>query len=200
MHDNPTQPQRQRRPCAIKECEAPAVTRGWCNKHYTRWKRHGDPLACAFDTPVIERFMAKVHKETGGCWLWQAHGDVGGYGRFKFDRRDRLAHVVAYTLFVGPVPDGLQVDHTCHNQSDCPGGVTCVHRRCVNPEHLEAVTPQVNTLRGQTIAAAYAARSHCDRGHPLAGENLRIDAKGGRVCRTCNREKQRKAWSTKEAA
>jgi hypothetical protein len=123
-----------------------------------------------------ERFWAKVEKGEG-CWLWRGSLTRDGYGQLRFAGRTHQAHRVAYTLLVGAIPDGLSLDHLCR-----------VHR-CVNPAHLEAVTPTENTMRGETITAEYLARTHCPKGHPFSGSNL-VLRKEGRVCRTCNNERQ----------
>ena len=119
-------------------------------------------------------FWAKVlHQGESDCWPWGAYRNRDGYG-YYFANRFMAAHRIAYMLTVGPIPDGLQIDHLCRN------------RACCNPAHMEVVTPRVNCLRGQTVAARNAAKTHCKRGHPLAGENL-ITRWDGRRCRTCNR-------------
>lgn len=89
-----------------------------------------------------------------GCWEWTGQVNHKGYGvlyqRPGYRPRNRKAHRVVYELLVGPIPTGKQLDHQCHNQDkSCPGGVTCRHRRCVNPGHLEPVTPKINTGRGR---------------------------------------------------
>lgn len=136
-------------------------------------------MAGALRLTVADRFWTKVRK-TEGCWEWTACL-AHGYGRFGVGRRARPAHVVAYELVIGPVPVGLDLDHLCRN------------RRCVRPDHLEPVTRRVNLLRGQTIAAAHAAKTHCPNGHPYSGSNLAVFAqKYGmmRRCRQCDRERQ----------
>lgn len=113
------------------------------------FKKHG---------PWQERFWRKVQK-TDACWLWLACLDSAGYGRFSIVRERSYAHQLAYSELHGPIPDGLELDHVCHsNDPSCPGG-PCVHRRCVNPAHLEAVTHRVNTLRGQGYYAKSARAS-----------------------------------------
>lgn len=126
---------------------------------------------------VVARFWAKVDRNgPGGCWLWTAATAVG-YGHFSWGphsaRKQVKAHRLAYELLVGPIPDGLTIDHLCR--------VT----RCVNPAHLEPVTMRVNTLRGYGPSAINARRTRCIRGHRLSGDNLIIDWAGRRQCRTC---------------
>lgn len=130
--------------------------------------------------PVEPRFSAKVHK-TETCWLWTAWIERNGYGRFWLDGRQQGAHRVAYELHVGPIPEGLEIDHLCRV------------RHCVNPEHLEPVTPAEN-MRRSTVAEAARERArqttHCAKGHPYDEENTYFDSKG-RNCLTCKKANAR---------
>lgn len=119
--------------------------------------------------------------DTTGCWVWQLarNGAGGGYGVMRNGGRQQPAHRVYYERLVGPIPEGLVIDHLCRNHA------------CVNPAHLEPVTPRINVLRGETIVAANAAKTHCQNGHPFDAENTRILTSGSRRCRTCQREWQR---------
>ena len=144
------------------------------------------------------------------CWPWQQYITPKGYGKFTLAGCQTGAHRAAYLLFVGPLAPGMQVDHVCHNSDkSCPGGDSCQHRRCVNPAHLEAVTGQVNTARGRTIAAANAAKEHCDSGHEFTPGNTYIMPDGCRACRRCRddaaardrtRKKARQAPDEREEA
>src|ERR1035437_6893898 len=106
---------------------------------------------------MIARFWAKVDK-TEDCWNWTAHTDGMGYGQLAKPGQHGglvVAHRFAYELLVGPIPEGLQLDHLCRN------------RACVNPDHLEPVTRRVNILRGVGFGAVNAKKTECPRGHPL---------------------------------
>lgn len=132
--------------------------------------------------PVIDRFMNKIRTDgSTGCWIWMAGFKSEGYGGFGKER----AHVVAYRLFKGPIPSGLVIDHLCRNHS------------CVNPQHLEAVTQQVNVLRGEGIAAKRAKQTHCVNGHEFSPGNLYF-YRGYRFCRICRKAKSLR-WARKNA-
>jgi len=130
---------------------------------------------------VKERFLEKV-KKSGTCWNWDASIRRGGYGRFTINGKSVVAHRFSYELLIGPIPEGMQLDHLCRN------------RKCVNPDHLEPVTLQENLRRGEgnkkaTIAAAKKrmSKKYCKRGHPYDSINTYIRPDGGRDCRTCAR-------------
>jgi hypothetical protein len=127
-------------------------------------------------------FVAKIDATSAtGCWNWTGHVTIYGYGQFWNGERKVYAHRHSYETFVGPIPEGLDIDHLCRN------------RRCVNFLHMEPVTRQVNLLRGETFPAARAAQTHCFRGHSLSEDNLYITpSTGSRQCQICRKENYRR--------
>lgn len=105
----------------------------------------------------IERFFwLRVREVRGGCWEWLGALDKDGYGKFRFRGWSARAHRVAYELFVGE-PKSMSLDHLCHNEDKtCAGGKGCLHRRCVNPGHLELVLPKENKRRALGLSLSDA--------------------------------------------
>lgn len=141
-----------------------------------------------------EKFYKYISKDpVSGCWLWLGHKNRRGYGTFYVSRLTFKGHLKAhrwvYERFVGPISDGLEIDHLC-----------CVSS-CVNPEHLEPVTHDENIRRGvergsfsgngQSFVRYQGSKTHCPSGHPYSGENLHIyiksDGSAARICLACRR-------------
>src|SRR5687768_15533515 len=131
------------------ECRRPSRTglaRGRCNSCYKRFRKAAMkdgtfvPLPRR-SRPPLERLLQKVTPGPNGCWIFTGAVSKEGYGYFTISAHERaLAHRVSYRMFNGEIPEGHQVDHTCHNQDpSCRSGDPCFHRRCINPSHLEAV-------------------------------------------------------------
>lgn len=124
--------------------------------------------------PLEIRFWSKVDK-TGSCWLWTAGCSGDGYGQIKIDGHQCKPHRIAYELLVGPIPEGMHIDHLCRIPT------------CVRPEHLEAVSQRVNILRGIGATACHARQTHCKRGHAFDEANTYI-WRSSRICRKCRLE------------
>jgi hypothetical protein len=139
-------------------------------------RRAATCLECFASRPLDERFWAKVDRgDEDQCWEWQA-GRTNGYGIFWIGDRLVRAHRFAYELLVGPIPDGLELDHLCRN------------RACVNPGHLEPVTREENLRRGIHVNRE---KTHCPQNHPYDEVNTYIEG-GRRHCRICVREAGRR--------
>jgi hypothetical protein len=146
-------------------------------QHYEEKRRTRKQTKRSHLDKRVMYFFHHVEIIPNGCWIWWGRCTEDGYGMFGTPYK--RAHRVAYEIFKGAIPDGLQIDHLCRV------------RRCVNPEHLEAVTSKENTLRGETITGLNAQKTHCPQGHPLEGDNLYL-YNGKRSCKECRRNHTRK--------
>ncbi len=128
--------------------------------------------------PAIDRVLSKTAMGHGGCIIFTGSLNYKGYGTIRISRTKQRAytHRVMYEHFIGPIPQGLVLDHLCRV------------RRCCNPYHLEPVTNRENYMRGDRRSAT----THCPQGHPYDEANtyVYVNRAGvrARVCRTCRRE------------
>lgn len=175
-----------------RQCAAGHEYVGWCRpcnaaaaRRYRARHYVAKPPRVWVIRPALERFVEKVDA-TGDCWEWTGTRSLG-YGRFMVsnDRHMTWAHRAAWELLVGPIPDGLQLDHLCRN------------RGCVNPDHLEPVTSRLNTLRSPIGAGAKARVTHCPAGHEYTAENTRRSKRNQRTCRACDSLGQRRRNAAK---
>lgn len=149
--------------------------------------RRGPDLALRKVRDPWERFDENIIKDpNSGCWLWAGSLNQYGYGNFTFRTKRGLAHRVSYERSIGPIPEGLQIDHKCRT------------RGCVRPDHLEPVTPGENVRRGLSPALTSKRtkgkhKTHCPKGHPYSGDNLYTHPTNGwSGCRACCKEKMQR--------
>lgn len=139
---------------------------------------------------LLPRFWARVViQDTGyetACLIWTGSKTTAGYGNLRLPANGgyAYAHRLVFEARYGTIPkridgDRAVIDHLCRN------------RACVNIDHLELVANRTNILRGDTIQAANAAKTHCHKGHAFTPENTGRNGKYGRTCLTCQREEWR---------
>lgn len=168
--------------CAIGGCDDPVKARGYCNRHYLRDYRNGGPTAgAAFRWTDDDQRLWEQIDATGPCWEWTG-SRTNGYGYTTHCGTRGRVHRIVWTLLVGPIPAGMQLDHLCRN------------RACCNPDHLEPVTQQENIRRG----ANGGHKPTCPNGH---GYDIFIERRGGveRRCSACEKAK-RTARTQRDAA
>jgi len=189
--------------CEVEGCENPINYMGMCAKHTGRFLSGRDLHAASqHEKTYKERFMEKVDKRggfpaspyawdesMGECWNWTAarRGMKGTcaheYGAFRMNQKQMYAHRAGYEIFIGPIPEGLSLDHLCRNTL------------CVNPSHMEPCTLRENQLRREGM------RTHCKNGHEMSKENTVIMSgfPNRRYCRRCRADASKKYAAKKRA-
>lgn len=178
--------------CSYPDCGRKHNARGLCGPHGAMARRGEElrpiqgrtgPIA----KPREQRFAEKIAIRDSGCIEWVGGKTLGGYGAFTVETGHRssvkaMAHRWAYENYVGPIPEGYDIDHLCRN------------RACVNPDHLEPVT------RAENVRRAAALKTECPAGHPYTDENTYVrPGTAQRTCRTCARERDRGRRDAKNA-
>lgn len=203
--------------CLHSRCTGGPAVDGLCIEHHIETLL---PLVAAFKpgarVDLIVRFLGYADQSggPGACWPWTGSVDGGGYGMiFINGTKTRLhrAHRFAYEYFIGPIPGGLEIDHTCHTK-ECPTPTKGdPHRRCVNPRHLEAVDRPTNIRRSTAPEATHAYYeeyreevTYCPKGHEFTEENTqwRTIKRGYRTrrCAQCNRDGAERQHAARRAA
>lgn len=147
-------------------------------------RKAGLPASVRFINPI-----ERLRRETlvvGDCWVFTGGDQHNPHGRTLLLGKRVYVHRWMFEYVFGKLPKDMVVDHVSERG--------CISKRCWNPDHLEAVTQSVNVDRG---LLHQRTKTHCPQGHPYKGENLFVNKKNGRECRTCNRAKV-KRWQDRQ--
>lgn len=148
---------------------------------------------------VEEKVWGAAERTPDGCWLLHSRG-AGGYSHLGYNGVRYRAPLLSLVAHTGSRPDGMHAGHTCHDAAvlagTCVGSNSdpCQHRLCVNPDHLEWMTPRQNLLASRsTLAGKNAAATTCARGHELGVDiDPYVSSRGWRTCSVCRQEASRR--------
>lgn len=128
---------------------------------------------------TIDTFFEKTVK-TPTCWIWKGSINAYGYGVFSLNKKMNMAHRFSWELVNGKIPKELQIDHVCKV------------RNCVNSKHMELVTLIENVMRGESLAAKNARKTHCKNCHPF---NAVKSFDNARFCTICENTRRREKYA-----
>ncbi len=175
--------------CSVDGCEKTAIAKELCWKHYMRYRHHGDAnFVCPPGRPLINSYANTFDRRytvnpVTGCWEWNRYTDRLGYARLLYHGKMVLAHRFSYERKKGEIPKGLELDHLCRNP------------KCVNPDHLEAVTHAVNVQRG--LGNGFKHKTHCKHGHEFTKSNTIARPNNRRGCKACRTISDRNRYRKK---
>jgi hypothetical protein len=134
------------------------------------------------DPRLPAKFWNNAYPIENGCWIWAATISPKGYGYIHWNGVNYRAHRLPWIFLVSRISEGLHLDHLCRERS------------CVNPAHLEPVTPRENIMRGEGFASKLARSTSCKSGHPFDASNTIFEMSAGatrRQCRACAKIRDR---------
>jgi len=156
------------------------------------------------DAYIALGYVLRKKVNENGCWTLDGKNlHENGYTFFSLTNRRAAGHrLLLEILQESPVPEGMVVDHMCHNEAaakrECSGGLDCPHRACFNPDHMEITTQQINVARG---SKGFWNQDACPQGHERSEQNTRIDSLNHPVCRLCHNHHTmlaKRAWRARK--
>jgi len=146
-----------------------------------------------FTPEQLQKVIDRIQPQENGCWWYPAVVNSKGYAATRIGwpvTKGEKIHRLSWIYYKGDIPEGMVIDHLCHNPETCEGGNTCEHRRCVNPDHLQLVSAEVNNAKTVRVLKY---KTHCKNGHEL--ENNTYKYRSGKyvraACHTCKKEQTR---------
>lgn len=184
--------------CEVGECTREIHGLKLCHKHYMRMRRRGTLVTYHNPTEPYMAILKHGVRRKDECLLYEGPIGSRGYGKIFFKGKHLSAHRVSYEKWHGEIPSDLHVDHICHNEAshrgECAGGPKCLHKRCINPQHLRVITCKDNL---NAVAKKLGPRkTHCPHDHEYTEENTHVyyNKRGAmqRSCLTCERARTRR--------